>query len=38
MLLSSCRGSFLIGKGAWALSKCFPTEVAEYCMLINKLP
>ena len=31
-------GSFLVGKGPWALSECFPTEVADYCMLINELP
>ena len=29
-------GSFLAGKAAWALSGCFTTESADYCMLVNE--
>ena len=29
-------GSFLAGKASWALSRCFPIESADYCMLINE--
>ena len=30
------RGSFLAGKGSWALSGCLTTESADYCILINE--
>ena len=36
MLLSHSGGSFLAGKAAWAPSGCLPTEIADYCMLINE--
>ena len=29
-------GSFLAGKAAWALSRCFLTENADYCMFVNE--
>ena len=35
-LLSPCRGSFLAGKAAWALSGCMTTESADYCRLVNE--
>ena len=32
----SVGGSFLAGKGSWALSGCLTTESADYCMPINE--
>ena len=29
-------GSFLAAKAAWALSRCLPTESADYCMLVSE--
>ena len=29
-------GSFLVGKAAWALSRCLTTESADYCMLVSE--
>ena len=29
-------GSFLAGKTVWALSRCLPTQSADYCMLLNE--
>ena len=29
-------GSFLAGKASWSLSRCLPTESADYCMFVNE--